>query len=176
MPQQNPLGRLLPRYQLSNLSYLVECLNQFLAQELTRYQNAYLLDLDGISATFGRRYIQDDTLWQFNHGAVLTDWDFVEDQKRLHPPGPVSDYYALRGNEYLHAIWEEIVAIFRTVRQVDTVKLVIVDLDDTLWRGVVAEEGHISVTTTEGWPLGIAEALPLSQAARDLAGDCQQKQ
>jgi FkbH-like protein len=126
---------------------------------LTRFQNAYMLDVDGISATFGRKYIQDDTLWSFNHGSVLTDLDFAEDQQRLHPPRPASEHYTLRPCEYVNAIWEEIVAIFRTVRQFDSVKLVIVDLDDTLWRGVVAEERHISWMTTEGWPLGFAEAL-----------------
>lgn len=41
----------------------------------------------------------------------------------------------------------------------DSVKLVIVDLDDTLWRGVAVEDDAISPIMTEGWPLGIAEAL-----------------
>ena len=33
-PQQNPLGRLLPRYDLRNLVYFVEKLNETLAEEL----------------------------------------------------------------------------------------------------------------------------------------------
>jgi FkbH-like protein len=49
--------------------------------------------------------------------------------------------------------------MYRTLRQVDQVKLVIVDLDDTLWRGVVAEDGHASPMVTEGWPIGFVEAL-----------------
>jgi FkbH-like protein len=44
----------------------------------------------------------------------------------------------------------------RTLQQRDTVKLVAVDLDDTLWRGVAAE-GTLGVM--EGWPLGFIEAL-----------------
>lgn len=52
----------------------------------------------------------------------------------------------------------ELVAACRTLRQVDAVKMVVVDLDDTLWRGVLAEEGtHHEVIG--GWPTGIAEAL-----------------
>jgi len=40
------------------------------------------------------------------------------------------------------------------------VKLVLVDLDDTLWRGVAAEEAEVpSIVAREGWPLGFAEAL-----------------
>ncbi len=50
-------------------------------------------------------------------------------------------------------------ALFRTVRQVDAVKLVIVDLDDTLWRGVAAESEDHSGEAVEGWPLGLIEAL-----------------
>ena len=44
------------------------------------------------------------------------------------------------------------------LRQVDQVKLVIVDLDDTLWRGVIAEDGHNHPMLTEGWPIGFVEA------------------
>jgi FkbH-like protein len=41
------------------------------------------------------------------------------------------------------------------------VKLVIVDIDDTLWRGVAAEqnEAEPGLEALEGWPLGVAEAL-----------------
>jgi FkbH-like protein len=44
----------------------------------------------------------------------------------------------------------------RTIKQRDTVKLVAVDLDDTLWRGVAAE-GTLGVL--EGWPMGFIETL-----------------
>jgi len=49
--------------------------------------------------------------------------------------------------------------MLRTLRQIDQVKLVIVDLDDTLWRGVIAEEGIDRPMVTEGWPAGLVEAL-----------------
>jgi FkbH-like protein len=49
--------------------------------------------------------------------------------------------------------------MFRTLQQTDAVKLVVVDLDDTLWRGVAAEGNEIVSHDTEGWPLGFVEAL-----------------
>ncbi len=49
--------------------------------------------------------------------------------------------------------------MYKTLHQEDPVKLVIVDLDNTLWRGVVAEGEEIDGFTNEGWPLGLAEAL-----------------
>jgi FkbH-like protein len=60
---------------------------------------------------------------------------------------------------FREAAWAELRAMERTVRQVDQVKLVIVDLDDTLWRGVVAELEDVSDTTIEGWPMGVIESL-----------------
>jgi FkbH-like protein len=50
-------------------------------------------------------------------------------------------------------------AMYRTVSQVDMVKLVLVDLDDTMWRGVLAEGAEVNTGTREGWPLGFAETL-----------------
>ena len=58
----------------------------------------------------------------------------------------------------------------RTVRGIDQVKLVIVDLDDTLWRGMVAEEGDISDETIEGWPMGVIEALQFLKKRGVLLG------
>ena len=42
----------------------------------------------------------------------------------------------------------------------DQVKIIITDLDNTLWRGVLAEEDEVVPWRhTEGWPIGYAEAL-----------------
>ena len=59
--------------------------------------------------------------------------------------------------------------MYRTVRGVDQVELVIVDLDDTLWRGIVAEEG-MSEDTIEGWPMGVIEALQFLKKRGVLLG------
>jgi FkbH-like protein len=159
LPQQNANGRLLPRYELSNPVYLIERLNQCLHEELQRYSNAYVLDIDEVAATFGRKYIQDDSLLQLNHGGVLGDADAALDRARIAPVAPVSAHYTLHGAAFMQSVWAELVALFRTVRQVDAVKLVIVDLDDTLWRGVAAEAGEPTGNSVEGWPLGLIEAL-----------------
>jgi FkbH-like protein len=160
-PQQNAYGRLLPRYDLANPVHLVERLNQCLHEEVARHANAHVLDIDEIAATFGRKHIQDDSLVPFNHAAVLGDADMALDQARIAPVPPVSRHYTLHGAAFMQAVWAEMVALFRTVRQVDAVKLVIVDLDDTLWRGVAAEaEAEAQAAdAVEGWPLGLIEAL-----------------
>ena len=159
LPQQNAHGRLLPRYDLRNPVYLIERLNQCLCEEVSRYANAHVLDMNDIAATFGRKYIQDDGVWPTNHGAVLSDVDFDRDQMRIAAIPAVSAYYTLRSYEFIQALWAEVVGLYRIVRQSDAVKLVIVDLDDTLWRGVAAEIEEYPPDGLEGWPLGLVEAI-----------------
>jgi FkbH-like protein len=162
VPQQNPMGRLLPRYDLRNMVYFIEKLNEALDEELRSYSNAYLFDQDQMVATYGRRNFQDDAIWTLNHNATLSDWDFPHDGGRLETIGPASAYYPSGISEYIQLAWLELISMYRTVRQIDSVKLVIIDLDDTLWRGVAAERGQNEGTIPElieGWPLGFAEAL-----------------
>ena len=63
VPQQNPMGRLAPRYSLANPEYFILRLNEYLETLVRQSRNAYILDLDRLSASIGRRYIQDDALW-----------------------------------------------------------------------------------------------------------------
>ncbi|WP_147728540.1 HAD-IIIC family phosphatase [Methylobacterium sp. WL116] len=158
-PQQNPLGRLLPRNDLQNFGVFIDRLNQRLAELVAGYTDSHILDVDEISATVGRIHLQDDHLWMINHNATVSDFDHEYDQARLHPPAPVSWQSDLKIQGFFAALQAEVEAMYRTIRQIDAVKLVIVDLDDTLWRGVIAEDGDISPTVYEGWPLGMIEAL-----------------
>jgi FkbH-like protein len=157
VPQQNQMGRLLPRYDLRNFAYFVEKLNEALAEKLRAYKGAYLLDQDQVVATFGRRNLQDDTIRALAHASAMTDWDHELDQDRLEPIEPPSTYYPTRKHEFALQIWAELLAMYRTAQQTDMVKLVLIDLDDTLWRGVPTEGGTIPVR--EGWPTGFVEAL-----------------
>jgi FkbH-like protein len=170
VPQQNPRGRLLPRYDLRNFQFFIEKLNQALEEELRHYQNAYLFDLDQIVGTYGRRYLQDDSVWTIAHGAMLSDFDWEEDQGRLEPLEKISRYYPLAVHDLFLGMWAELIGMYRTVRQADMVKLVLVDLDDTLWRGVAAEEAEVSIMASEGWPLGFAEALMFLKSRGVLLG------
>jgi FkbH-like protein len=159
-PQQDPMGRLFRRSDPRNLVYVVNRLNEVLEDEVvSQYSNAHVVDADQIAGTFGKKYIQEDVLWSTSHGSVFADYDYDLDQGRLEPTLPLDHYYTLRPEQFKRAVWVEILSHYRTIRRIDTVKLVIVDLDDTLWRGVVAEKDQLTDETIEGWPLGIIEAL-----------------
>jgi FkbH-like protein len=159
LPQQNPLGRVLPRYDLRNFVHFVEKLNEVLAAEVAKYGNTYFFDFDQVIASYGRRYYQDDAVWITNHNADLSDFDFEKDQSRIEKPARASQVYPEKRSLFVRLAWTELLAMYRTIRQTDMVKLVVVDLDDTLWRGVAAERTSHDPEAIEGWPIGLVEAL-----------------
>ena len=156
VPQQNPLGRFQPRYDLRNIMHFIERLNMFLAAEVAKHENAHFIDTDQVSSGIGKKHCQDDMVWSFTHGTTLSDGDHDHDLLRIQPPMSMQHHYAQRWLEFFQALLHEVLAMYRTVQQQDTVKLVAVDLDDTLWRGVAAE-GTLGVL--EGWPMGLMETL-----------------
>jgi FkbH-like protein len=156
VPQQNPLGRFQPRYDLRNIMHFIERLNMFLAAEVARRENAYFIDTDQVSGSIGKKSCQDDMVWSFTHGTTLSDGDHDHDLHRIQPPMPMQHHYSARWLEFFQALLHEVFAMYRTLQQQDPVKLVVVDLDDTLWRGVAAE-GTLGVL--EGWPMGLMETL-----------------
>jgi FkbH-like protein len=156
VPQQNPLGRFQPRYDLRNPMHFIERLNLFLAAETAGFQNAHWVDVDQVSASIGKKACQDDMVWSFTHGTTLSDGDHDHDLNRIEPPVSMQHHYVARWLEFYEALLHEVFAMYRTTLQLDLVKLVVVDLDDTLWRGVAAE-GTLGVA--EGWPMGFMETL-----------------
>jgi FkbH-like protein len=156
VPQQNPLGRFQPRYDLRNVMHFIERLNMFLAAEVARQENVYFIDTDQVSSSIGKKFCQDDMVWSFTHGTTLSDGDHEHDLHRIQPPMSMQHHYGARWLEFFQALLHEVLAMYRTCQPRDLVKLVAVDLDDTLWRGVAAE-GTLGVL--EGWPMGLMEAL-----------------
>jgi len=170
VPQQNPMGRMLPRDDPRNLVFVVESLNRHLVTLVASHKNAFYVDFDQIASGLGKQFIQDDSITSSSHGSFLGDWDFTRDRDRIEPTGPMRQYFEIRADEFRHAVWLELLALSRTVRGIDQVKLVIVDLDDTLWRGIVAEEVDISEEIIEGWPMGVIEALQFLKKRGVLLG------
>ncbi len=156
VPQQNPLGRLQPRYDVRNVMHFIERLNMALAAEAAKFQNVHFVDVDQVASSIGKKSCQDDMVWSYTHGTTLSDGDHDHDLHRIQPPAAMQHHYSARWFEFFEALMREIFAMHRSIRRQDCVKLVAVDLDDTLWRGV-ASDGTLGVL--EGWPMGFIEAL-----------------
>ena len=111
VPQQNPLGRLQPRYDIRNIMTFIERLNMFLASEVAKSQNAYYVDVDQIAGGIGKKNVQDDAVWSFRHGTSLSDGDHEYDLNRLEPPLPMQCHYSARWFEFFQAMLHEIFAM-----------------------------------------------------------------
>ena len=158
-PQQNPLGRLQNPYAYSNPVFYVGELNRELYALVQQNRDMHLIDADQISSGLGKRFIQDDSVSHLNHGSTLTHIGMAGDEARIEPVGDAPQLYSARVADFNGAVYDEVLAAYRSIRQHGAIKLVIFDLDDTLWRGVAAEQlDALDISMTEGWPLGVLEA------------------
>ena len=74
--------------------------------------------------------------------------------------GNIGQHYDMApGAAFAGAVIAEAEAMWRTIAQHDAVKLVVIDLDDTLWRGVSGDAATVDHHMFAGWPYGLAEAL-----------------
>jgi FkbH-like protein len=157
-PQANPLGFLLPKYDKSNLVQLFEELNRFLAGLIENSNGVYLLDFDAICATLGKRYINDDLTSHLNHGSFIGSTFWPEDIE-LTPQGSTEAIYQPKIQQTVLAVFNECLAEHYIISSNTKIKIVIFDLDGTLWRGVPAEaDDFVWERISEGWPLSILEA------------------
>lgn len=159
VPQQNLTGRMMPRYARGNLVHMVEELNRHLWTLCEARPGVQFVDMDAISATMGRRYVQDDSTLQTNHGGPLAPIEMWHDVNRIESVGEIDVIYSRRPASFVQSVFQEVLAMHRTLLQRDSVKIVLFDLDDTLWRGVAAEQAVLGPEMTEGWPLGMLEAV-----------------
>jgi FkbH-like protein len=133
-------------------------LNQELERLVASYKNAFVLDVDRIVSSLGKRFVQDDLHSTFNHGSFLGAGSRLG--QRIEDLGMLGEHYDVTPLRTISdSVVTELDAMYRTMRQAAQIKLVAVDLDDTLWRGVIGETEDHGPHMLEGWPLGMAEAL-----------------
>ncbi|MGV7211211.1 HAD-IIIC family phosphatase [Oxalobacteraceae bacterium A2-2] len=168
-----PQGKLGPSLydQDSGIDYtrVIAELNFHLADALKPYQNVYLADVNMIASTMGKKFFLDDTVYFFTHNVAISLDDFLVSEGEHSLPAPnrldgamhLVQRYDSRADEYYEAVYRQVIAIYRTVRQIDQVKLVIFDLDNTLWRGQIGEhyEPGSEWPKLHGWPTGVWDAV-----------------
>ena len=158
-PQVNPLGFLMPRYSLTNFAEFVHQLNVALNEMIENEGGVYLIDFDAITASLGKRYIIDDMSSHMNHGSFIGSTFWPPDESELTPYGSIPELYQPKNSEATLALLNECLAAYYTLSPTRKIKIVIFDLDGTLWRGVPAEADEVdSGRISEGWPLSLVEA------------------
>jgi FkbH-like protein len=149
---------------VGDISHIVRCLNEHLYRRVSKMRSAYVLDLDSLAGYLGKHSVLDDWYHLFSHNATFaSEWTegsrppFFLSFERLS----VSDFRRSAMVEFFELVCRQVDAIVRTHSQIDQVKLVVFDLDNTLWRGQIAEHygDGVERPLCVGWPEGIAEAI-----------------
>lgn len=160
-PSANHSGHLIPAGGPSDIRRLVRRLNDRLADIVARTPQAWLFDMNDAMNFVGRMHLHDDLVSHTTHASIIGGYDDEYDQERL--VAPVSNLAVYRVDEHLKLLhsyfYNRIADNLKIIRQIDAVKIIIVDLDDTMWRGVAADSEMEDWRRVEGWPLGFHEAL-----------------
>jgi FkbH-like protein len=175
VPQMSVTTHLTARYSALDLAQVVRKLNDYLAGALGRYKNVYLADVNGIAESIGKQYVLDDMINFYAHnGAFFSEWVGYERPARIEAIPPMPAFYTSKRLEFSEAVYRQILATYRTWRQLDQVKAVVFDLDHTLWRGQLAEHYRTGEDwpISDGWPIGIWEAIHHLRARGILVSIC----
>jgi FkbH-like protein len=160
-----------------DLTRLVRRLNERVADLVAEQNNMYLADVDAIAASIGKLGILDDWHHIFMHnGAFFGGWTETLNAPFFlaFPQEAVTTFWPCSQASFFDAVWRQLEALYRTVKQIDQVKFVIFDLDNTLWRGQVAQhyQDGEDKPLSDGWPEGVAETIYHLRARGILVGVC----
>lgn len=176
VPQMSSAPSLRARHKRTDLTQIVRRLNEHLAEAVESYQNTYLVDVNAIGDSIGKQHFLDDMIYFYSHGSVHLQPEVdLDPAARIEPVPPIAEFYDSRCEDFFQAVYDQIVATYRTVQQIDQVKAVIFDLDNTLWRGQIAEHyrpGEAPWLPPDGWPMGIWEAIHYLRARGILVAVC----
>ncbi len=176
VPQTNTVASLDRRGTRHDLARIVRAYNDHLAEAVRRHPNAFLLDVDGLGASLGKRLFLDDALSFSTHGSVLREEEYdMRPHARIEPVPPMDSFYETRTTTFYQMVFEQALASYRTVRQIDQVKAVIFDLDHTLWRGQIAEDwldGREHRPPLSEWMVGLWDAVQQLRARGILVAVC----
>jgi len=118
---------------------LVRDINDFFSELLQGYQNSYYVETNDILSYYGCGEGSDSYHQHFTHAG---------------------NFGSYQSDNFYLAILQRVINSFETINGADPIKIIITDLDNTLWKGVPAEEDKvIPWMHSEGWPIGYVEAL-----------------
>ncbi|NLP61668.1 HAD-IIIC family phosphatase [Paraburkholderia sacchari] len=122
-----------------SLHHFVRTLNDDLATMLEELPNAHYIEVNDLVRYHGDSVVSDAYQVHFTHAGV--------------PDSREAD-------QIYYSIMKRVVHAMSILRAEAPIKLIVTDLDNTLWTGILAEMDEIVPHEHyEGWPLGYAEAL-----------------
>jgi FkbH-like protein len=144
VPTTTPLG-LADRGRDSFVNLARE-VNLVLADVAAEVEDVFVVDLESLYARHGKRRLLDDSISLWGHLGSMTAfrdyWVPTVGRPELHALDPAALLRAFGDSEKLELerlLAREQLDMLKAIRGIGRRKLVIVDLDNTLWPGVLAE-------------------------------------
>jgi FkbH-like protein len=176
IPQATISTHMNARGTADDLTTIVSKLNDYIANKIAALHNVFLLDADAVAASIGKRYVLDDMIYFHLHSSVIQQYPVdATEGLRAEPIPPIDEFYPTKRGAFFAAIFDQMIAQYRIAHQIDQVKAVIFDLDNTLWRGQIAEHygpGKPGNYHRGGWPMGVWEVIHHLRARGILVAVC----
>ena len=144
VPTSTPLG--LADRGRSSFVNLAREVNLLLADVAAELEDVFVVDLDNLYALHGKLRLLDDSISLWGHLGSMTAfrdyWVPTIGRPELHALDPASSLRAFGDSQKLELerlLAREQLDMLKAIRGIGRKKLVIVDLDNTLWPGVLAE-------------------------------------
>jgi FkbH-like protein len=155
-----------------DLAALIAEVNRTLAHLVPKYQNAYVADVNSLANSYGKRNFLDDIILFYSHSALIAGNSYLAQQDnwpswsaphraRIELVPNIDELYQLQAERFIKLVLDQIRYLHRVAQQVDQVKIVIFDLDNTLWLGQIAEhyETGREWPGLHHWPFGMWETV-----------------
>ncbi len=157
-----------------DISIIIRRINIFFASLVREYKNVYIIDIDSNASALGKRFLLDDHLNFFTHNGYWYEGIIENEKSRIEEVPPLSEISSNLTFEFMQTVWDNADYLYRVINQIDSIKLVIFDLDDTLWRGILADNYSEDGPNPQyfGWPMGVAEAIHHLRARGILVAVC----
>ncbi len=142
-------------------------------RSIAEKMGAAFLDVNISLDAIGRQGAQCDVMSASTHASFIGDWDYGADSRRIVAPVKPSEFFGSgdRAFRYGKHLLERITKTIQSQKGL-TIKLIITDLDDTIWRGVAAESDFDLTMRREGWPYGLVEALLIFKKRGGMLAIC----
>jgi FkbH-like protein len=166
-----------------DLRFIISELNNHLASYCAVKVDTYIADIEMLSQSFGKMNFLDDFIYFSYHGSLYySDWPAHErapawaglEPGRIEEIPDMNMQYTCRNIEFLDGVYDLIIHYYRVSIQLEQVKIVIFDLDNTMWRGSIAQHyDNIEIKPySDGWPLGIWELVHILKSRGILTAVC----
>jgi FkbH-like protein len=159
-PCINPMGVSFHTADLSNVKYFVRCLNDVIVEWCDVHAQAWYIDANETAAMIGKNYTDDGPIAHYAHRIPFDPYDDWIERDQPVASVPVVRSFDIRSSHFYEAIVREVCTRLVVLSGRGQVKAVIVDLDNTVWRGLASDQ---VVGSWNGRPQGIVEALKVLQ-------------